>query len=108
MAVGLLIVFAAYTFSMLYENMSGYLRGFGISLAPAVLTIVGVCGVRLIWIATAFPAHRTFETIMLAYPISLSVTALLILIALFWYRPSKKIVLSKKIVFIFIRLYANI
>lgn len=92
----LLIVFTAYTFSMLYENMSGYLRGFGISLAPAVLTIVGVCGVRLIWIATAFPAHRTFETIMLAYPISLSVTALLILIALLWYRPSKKIVLSKK------------
>ena len=30
------MVFSAYTFSMLYENMSGYLRGFGISLIPAV------------------------------------------------------------------------
>lgn len=39
------MVFSAYMFSMLYENMSGYLRGFGISLIPAVLTIIGVCGV---------------------------------------------------------------
>ena len=41
----LLIIFTAYTFSMLYENMSGYLRGFGISLLPAILTTIGVCGV---------------------------------------------------------------
>lgn len=84
----LLIVFSAYTFSMLYENMSGYLRGFGISLLPAIFTIVGVCGVRLFWIATAFPANRTFRTIMMAYPLSLSITALLIFIVLIKYRPS--------------------
>lgn len=84
----LLIVFSAYTFSMLYENMSGYLRGFGISLLPAIFTIVGVCGVRLFWIATAFPADRTFRTIMMAYPLSLSITALLIFIVLIKYRPS--------------------
>lgn len=83
----LLIVFSAYTFSMLYENMSGYLRGFGISLLPAVFTIIGVCGVRLVWIATAFPADRTFRTIMMAYPLSLSVTAVLIFIVLMKYRP---------------------
>lgn len=40
----LLVVFTAYIFSMLYENVSGYLRGFGISLVPAILTIIGVCG----------------------------------------------------------------
>ena len=33
----LLIVFTAYVFSMLYEVMSGYLRGFGISLVPAMI-----------------------------------------------------------------------
>lgn len=86
----LLIVFTAYTFSMLYENMSGYLRGFGISLIPAILTIIGVCGVRIIWIYTVFPARRTFETIMMAYPISLSTTALFIFVALMRYKPSKK------------------
>ena len=86
----LIMVFSAYTFSMLYENMSGYLRGFGISLAPAVLTTIGVCGVRLLWIFTVFPMHRTFTAIMMAYPLSLSATAVLIFIALMVYRPSRK------------------
>lgn len=86
----LLLIFAAYTFSMLYENMSGYLRGFGISLAPAILTVIGVCVVRIVWIYTVFPSHRTFRTIMMAYPLSLGITALLIFIALMCYRPSKK------------------
>ena len=75
---------------MLYEVMSSYLRGFGISLAPALLTMFGVCGTRLAWVYLVFPHSRTFQTIMLAYPISLSFTALLILLALVWYRPTKR------------------
>ena len=86
----LVIVFSAYTFSMLYEVMSGYMRGFGISLAPAILTTLGVCGVRIAWIKFVFPASRSFRTIMLAYPVSLSTTALLIFIALMACRPSKR------------------
>ena len=86
----LMMVFTAYFFSMLYEVMSGYLRGFGISLVPALLTMLGVCGVRILWIAAVFPQHRTFQTIMLAYPLSLSATAVLILIALFVYHPSRR------------------
>ena len=86
----LMMVFTAYFFSMLYEVMSGYLRGFGISLVPALLTMLGVCGVRILWIATVFPQHRTFQTIMLAYPLSLSATAVLILIALLVYHPSRQ------------------
>ena len=86
----LVIVFSAYTFSMLYEVMSGYMRGFGISLAPAILTTLGVCGVRIAWIKFVFPVSRSFQTIMLAYPVSLSTTALLIFIALMVCRPSKR------------------
>lgn len=86
----LVIIFIAYIFSMLYEVMSGYLRGFGFSLVPAILTTVGVCVLRIIWINTVFPANRTFVTIMIAYPVSLSTTAVLIFIALIIYRPSKR------------------
>ena len=86
----LTIVFTAYFFSMLYEVMSGYLRGFGISLVPALLTMLGVCGVRILWITAVFPQHRTFKTIMLAYPLSLSATAVLLLIALLFYHPSRQ------------------
>ena len=78
----LLLIFSAYTFSMLYEIMSGYLRGFGISLVPAILTTIGVCGTRVFWIYVVFPSSPTFKTIMYAYPISLSLTAVLIFIAL--------------------------
>lgn len=92
----LLMVFSAYTFSMLYENLSGYLRGFGISLVPALLTIIGVCGVRMVWIFAVFPRFRTFSTIMMAYPISLATTAVLIFIATMIYRPSHKLQMNRE------------
>lgn len=68
----LLILFGSYIFSLTYEILSGYLRGFGISLVPAILTLFGVCGVRIVWINTVFPLHHTFRSIMLVYPISLA------------------------------------
>lgn len=92
----LIMVFSAYTFSMLYENLSGYLRGFGISLVPAVLTIIGVCGVRIFWIFVVFPMHKTFRVIMTAYPVSLSVTAVLIFVAVMIYRPSHRLRIENK------------
>ena len=86
----LLIVFSAYIFSVLYENISGYLRGFGISFVPAILTTIGVCGVRIFWVLCIFPLQRTFQWVLMAYPVSLSFTACLLLIALMVYRPSRK------------------
>lgn len=87
----LLIIFTAYIFSMLYEVMSGYLRGFGISFVPAILTTIGVCGTRIAWVYTAFPKNRTFHTLLMVYPVSLSVTAILILVALLIYHPGHRI-----------------
>lgn len=84
------IVYTSYIFSLLYEVMSSYMRGYGISLVPAILTMLGVCGIRIAWIYTVFPMSRTFATIMTAYPISLAATAVLIFIALIIYRPSKR------------------
>lgn len=80
-------IFPAYVFSMVYENMSGYLRGFGISLLPSVLTALGVCGARFFWVLVVFPASPTFATVMLAYPVSLGLTALLITGALLYCKP---------------------
>ena len=86
----LIMVFTAYIFSMLYEVMSGYLRGFGISLVPAILTCICICGTRVLWVETVFKSYRSFMTIMCAYPLSLSLTAVAIFCALMYYRPSKK------------------
>ena len=84
------IVYTSYIFCLLYEVMSAYMRGYGISLVPAILTMLGVCGIRITWIYTVFPMSRTFETIMIVYPISLAAPAVLIFIALIIYRPSKR------------------
>lgn len=88
--IRLVTIFSAYVFSMLYEVMSGYLRGFGISLVPAILTTIGVCGIRFAWIYTIFQKSRTFQTIMLVYPVSLAATAILIGVALLLYHPSRR------------------
>lgn len=86
----LLYIMPAHVFSLFYEVMSGYLRGFGISLAPAVLTTLGVCGVRITWVQFVFPQSPTLATLMTVYPISLGVTALFMLGALLYYRPTKR------------------
>ncbi len=86
----LVIIFSAYIFSLLYEIMSGYLRGFGISFVPALLTTIGVCGTRIAWVYAVFPNHRNFSSLMIVYPVSLSTTALLILIAVLVYRPARR------------------
>ena len=86
----LLMIFTAYIFSMLYEVMSGYLRGFGISLVPAILTTLGVCVTRIVWVYAVFPKDRTFHTLLMAYPVSLSITAVLILAALLAYHPARR------------------
>lgn len=83
-------IFPAYVFSMVYENMSGYLRGFGISVLPSALTAIGVCGVRFFWVLVVFPANPTFSTVMLAYPVSFGVTTLLIAGAVAYCRPAQQ------------------
>jgi putative MATE family efflux protein len=84
------VILPAHLFSSVYENCSGYLRGFRISLVPAALTMLGVCGIRLLWVAFVFPAWPTFATIMAVYPISLGATALLMFGALVYFRPAEK------------------
>ena len=88
--VRLSTILPAYVFSLFYEILSGYLRGFGISLVPAVLTMLGVCGIRIAWVQFVFPQSATFRTLMTVYPVSLTTTALLMTAALLIYRPTKR------------------
>ena len=94
--IRLMMVTLSHTFSLLYEVMSGYLRGFGISLTPAILTMVGVCGIRIAWIQFVFPMSRTFRTIMTVYPVSLC-TTMLLLAAVLISRPSRRFAAAETI-----------
>lgn len=58
------------------EVCTGVLRGLGKSLTSTVITLVGACLLRVIWIWTVFPSSQTLETIFLSYPITWIVTIL--------------------------------
>ena len=57
-----------------YEIGGGALRGLGYSMTPAVLTIIGSCVFRIIWIMTVFQKWHTFETLIIIYPVSWVIT----------------------------------
>ncbi len=71
-------MFLGHIFSLMVEVLSGYLRGFGMSLAPALVALICICGIRFFWVYAVFPSHHTFGALMLVYPVSLSVTAAII------------------------------
>ncbi len=65
------------------DILSGSMRGVGHSMVPAMITIAGVCGVRLIWIYTIFAKFKTFDILMMIYPVSWIITAVGIIAAYF-------------------------
>lgn len=85
-------IFFAYLFSFAQEGLSGYLRGFGVSFIPAACSVIGICGVRLTWIFTVFQKTPSFATIMQVYPLSLGITAAVILAVTLFLKPSKRYV----------------
>ena len=65
-----------------YEVPAGYLRGIGHSTAPAVLTILGTCLLRIFWIETIFRHCQTLPSLFWAFPASWVVTSVLLWVAL--------------------------
>ena len=58
------------------DTLVGVLRGLGSSMIPMAVSIVGACGLRLIWVATVFPLYRTPTCLYISYPITWTVTGL--------------------------------
>lgn len=56
------------------DVLVGVLRGLGYSTIPMVVSLLGACGLRLVWVATVFPLFRTPVTLYLSYPVSWIVT----------------------------------
>ena len=56
------------------DTMVGSLRGLGYSIVPMVVSLIGACGLRIVWIFTIFQMDRTPENLYISYPISWIVT----------------------------------
>lgn len=69
--------------NMVIEVLSGSMRGFSHSTEPALVCMAGVCGVRICWLYTVFAHYSTYTTLLLVYPVSWSVTAIVLAVTCF-------------------------
>ena len=70
------IIVLTYALCGMMDVMVGVLRGLGYSFVPMIVSLIGACALRLVWIATVFQIDKfhNIETIYISYPISWSIT----------------------------------
>lgn len=76
--IRLTIVDLPYFICGIMDVSTGALRGIGSSFIPMLISVLGVCGIRVGWVLTIFqiPAFHTPEWLYTSYPISWAVTFL--------------------------------
>ena len=68
------IICGTYFLCGIMEVTVGQLRGLGYSVLPMISTLTGVCGFRILWVYTVFPAYPTLSVLMWSYPVSWIIT----------------------------------
>ena len=58
------------------EIFSGCFRGLGDTLIPTLITAIGVCLIRVVWVFTVVPVWRDIRSVSISYPISWAITSL--------------------------------
>lgn len=84
----LVTIVPSYIIYVFVEILTGALRGIGDVMIPTIITIGGVCGIRLPWILIATRIWPDLFTIMVSYPLAWAATALF-LIPYYFYRKKK-------------------
>ena len=80
--VRLNLITASYFIAGMMDVVVGSLRGLGYSMFPMIVSLVGVCGLRLLWVSTVFRMdafHSPFG-IYITYPVSWAITFITLLI----------------------------
>lgn len=62
------------------EIFSGAVRGAGDALIPTLMTLGGVCLLRIVWLKTVAPMYSTINAVLICYPISWVLTSILFVI----------------------------
>ncbi|MDO4266721.1 MAG: MATE family efflux transporter [Eubacteriales bacterium] len=52
------------------DVLVGSMRGMGYAVLPMIVSLIGACGFRILWIFTVFAGNHTMETLFISYPIS--------------------------------------
>lgn len=80
------IILPFYALYALFDLATNALRALGHPMLPTVITVGGVCVLRLAWLAVMFrqPQYHTIQTIYWAYPLSWTVSFVVGMICLIW------------------------
>lgn len=78
------VIALSYCLCGIMEVISGELRGMGESVLPMIVSLVGSCLLRVIWIYTVFAANHTLFVLYLSYPVSWIVTEAVHLLCYFY------------------------
>ena len=75
------------------DVLSGSLRGMGASAVPMVVSILGACGLRVLWVVTVFRQLQTLESLFVVFPASWIVTilALVVCFVIIWKKRIKAV-----------------
>ncbi len=76
--IGMLVPF--YVVWTLVEAIGGILRGVGDAVLPFVITCIGVCVVRMVWVVLVFPQLRTVRGLLACWPLSWLITAIALVV----------------------------
>ena len=76
------VICGTYLLCGIMDTLASSLRGLGYSVLPMIVSFVGSCLLRLVWIATVFQLNRTPFMLYISYPISWVLTASVHLICL--------------------------
>ena len=79
----LTLILPFYFFCSLMDVGAGQLRGMGKSFLPMIISLLGGCGIRLLWVFAFFPKNPTLIYLYYAYPISWSITAAVLIACYF-------------------------
>lgn len=74
------VLVPAYLTYVCIEILSGALRGCGDVRVPTLITVFGVCGLRILWLLVAVPVWHSVATVELSYPITWTLASLLFVV----------------------------
>ena len=72
----LFIILSTYFMCGVMDVMVGSIRGMGYSIMPMVVSLLGACGLRVVWIFTVFAFYRSPQVLYISYPVTWTVTFL--------------------------------
>lgn len=77
------VICTTYFLCGVMDVLVGSIRGLGYAVMPMIVSLMGACVFRVVWIYTIFQWNRTLETLYISYPVSWTLTALAHVICFF-------------------------